>query len=254
MGIHSISTAAQRAAASRSQTVTGLVSAAAIAAGWITVLGYGLFAVDLATASPLLVVGLAALACWLFVGLFIVAHDAMHGSLAPGNPKLNAWIGGAIMLAYAGFSFKAMRSAHFEHHRHAGTAADPDFAAAHPSNPVRWYLAFLKRYFGWRSVVFVGAAVAALHFLAGVSVANIVVFYGLPAIASSVQLFYFGTFRPHRHAERDFADRHRARSDNFGTLASLASCYHFGYHLEHHRRPDIPWWGLPRARREGVGS
>ncbi|WP_208766779.1 fatty acid desaturase [Nostoc flagelliforme] len=23
------------------------------------------------------------------------------------------------------------------------------------------------------------------------------------------------------------------------------SCYHFGYHQEHHEYPDVPWWKLP---------
>ena len=85
--------------------------------------------------------------------------------------------------------------------------------------------------------------------MAGVPVANIVILYGLPAIASSLQLFYFGTYRPHRHDAEGFSDRHNARSDDLGTVASLASCFHFGYHHEHHRAPHIPWWGLPAARR-----
>ena len=86
---------------------------------------------------------------------------------------------------------------------------------------------------------------------------QIVLLYGLPALGSSLQLFYFGTFRPHCHEADDaagFADRHNTRSEDFGTLASLASCFHFGYHLEHHRRPDVPWWALPAARRAGVGQ
>ena len=83
----------------------------------------------------------------------------------------------------------------------------------------------------------------------GVPLANIVLLYGLPAIGSSVQLFYFGTFRPHRHNAHGFADKHRARSEGFGTVASLFSCFHFGYHHEHHLSPHVPWWGLPARRR-----
>jgi len=64
-----------------------------------------------------------------------------------------------------------------------------------------------------------------------------------------------GTFRPHHHVEgKGFADTHNARSNDFGTLASLATCFHFGYHLEHHRRPDVPWWALPGAKKAGVGE
>ena len=87
---------------------------------------------------------------------------------------------------------------------------------------------------------------------------QIVLLYGAPAILSSLQLFYFGTYRPHRHCDTSggdgFSDRHNARSDGFGSFVSLATCFHFGYHLEHHRRPDVPWWALPGAHKAGVGT
>ena len=234
------------------QARRGLAYAALIVGAWAGLLGIGLFAIDLnlATLGPALV--LALVQCWLFVGLFIVAHDAMHGSLAPGYPTLNRRIGAGLLMLYAGFSWRELSQAHFDHHRHAGTAGDPDFAAAHPTDPVRWYLTFLQRYFGWRSLVFVIAVVWVLHLAFAVPMANLALFYGAASIASSVQLFYFGTYRPHTHVGEAFADDHNARSERWGTLASLASCYHFGYHLEHHRRPDVPWWALPRARAEGA--
>jgi beta-carotene ketolase (CrtW type) len=28
------------------------------------------------------------------------------------------------------------------------------------------------------------------------------------------------------------------------------SCYFFGYHLEHHAYPYLPWWRLPAAREQ----
>ena len=65
---------------------------------------------------------------------------------------------------------------------------------------------------------------------------------------SSLQLFAFGTWLPHRRGEQPFADRHRARSSGFGWLASLLTCFHFGYHHEHHLWPGVPWWRLPRVR------
>ena len=256
MGAPSTSIRREPTRSRAASTAIGLALAGAICGGWLLLLGFGLFGMELAPQTLPVAIALSLILCWLFVGLFIVAHDAMHGSLAPGHPALNARIGALILMLYAGFSWTKLRSAHFEHHRHAGTPGDPDFAASHPRNPLRWYLVFLKRYFGWRSLAFVVALVWGLHLIADVPMANIVLFYGLPSIASSIQLFYFGTYRPHRHEGEDrpgFADRHNARSERFGPLASLASCYHFGYHLEHHRRPDIPWWGLPKARREGVG-
>ncbi len=74
-------------------------------------------------------------------------------------------------------------------------------------------------------------------------------FWALPAILSSIQLFYFGTYRPHHLNARPFADHHRARSDEFSLLTSLLACFHFGYHLEHHEMPWIPWWKLPAQHR-----
>ncbi|WP_201448975.1 hypothetical protein [Sinorhizobium medicae] len=44
----------------------------------------------------------------------------------------------------------------------------------------------------------------------------------------------FGTYRPHRVGHIPFADKHRARSNEFSPLLSLLTCFHFGYHHEHH--------------------
>ena len=195
----------------------------------------------------------ASIQSWLSVGLFIVAHDAMHGSLAPGRPGLNRAVGRAALTLYAGFNYDRLTKAHWQHHEAPGSADDPDFAADHPTAFWRWYWTFLTRYFGWPSFLFISAVVAAWA-LAGVPLANLLLLYALPAIASSVQLFYFGTFRPHRHDGEAFADAHNSRSNAWGTLASLASCYHFGYHHEHHLSPHVPWWRLPAQRREGLAE
>ncbi len=66
----------------------------------------------------------------------------------------------------------------------------------------------------------------------------------MPSLLSSIQLFYFGTFARIARGER-FVDGHNARSNEFGFLASLLSCFHFGYHHEHHDQPWVPWWALP---------
>ncbi|MBB3032697.1 fatty acid desaturase [Alteriqipengyuania lutimaris] len=231
------------------QAVTGLALAAAVFGGWLALHIYALFVFELTWASLPLALTMAAVQCWLSVGLFIVSHDAMHGSLVPGRPRANAAIGAALLFLYAGFPWKRMREAHFAHHRHVGTNGDPDFDAGNPRDVLRWYGTFLKRYFGWSSLVWVNGVVALYWLVFDVPMAQLVLLYGLPAIASSFQLFYFGTYRPHRHAAEPFPDRHNARSDDFGTLASLFTCFHFGYHLEHHHRPQLPWWALPAARR-----
>ncbi|SFP46423.1 fatty acid desaturase [Sphingomonas rubra] len=242
---HSSSTAWR---ARPAQGATGLTLAALVCAGWITLHVAGMVLVPVRWATLPLVLAMAAVQCWLSVGLFIVAHDAMHGSLAPGRPRLNAAIGATLLFLYAGFAWARMRDAHFEHHRAPGSRDDPDFDADHPSDGLRWYATFLSRYFGWPSGLYVCTVVTA-YWLLGVPLLNILLLYGLPAIASSVQLFYFGTYRPHRHDETVFDDTHNARSEGWGSWLSLVTCFHFGYHHEHHLDPAVPWWRLPAARR-----
>ena len=236
------------------QAAIGLTLAAAILAGWVAIHIYAMFLFDLTWASLPIALVLGALQCWLSVGLFIVSHDAMHGSLVPGGSSLgrriNSAVGAGLLFLYAGFSWRKMRGAHFDHHKLAGRPGDPDFDEHYPDRFWRWYTTFLKRYFGAGSVLFVFTVVLVYWLAFAVPVEKIVLLYGLPAIASSLQLFYFGTYRPHRHDGKPFADRHNARSENFGTLASLASCFHFGYHREHHHHPETPWWKLPQTRRQ----
>jgi len=67
----------------------------------------------------------------------------------------------------------------------------------------------------------------------------------VPSIASSLQLFFFGTYLPHREPEGGYVSETRAQSSNWSVFWSFITCYHFGYHEEHHEQPNVPWWGLP---------
>ncbi|GAB4473214.1 MAG: fatty acid desaturase [Erythrobacter tepidarius] len=237
------------------QRAIGLALALAIGGSWLAIHAYAMFVFELTWGNWPLALMIAGVQCWLSVGVFIICHDAMHGTLVPGRPKLNSAIGAVLLALYAGFAWNRLRDAHFAHHRLAGRAGDPDFDEHHPDDFWRWYVTFFRRYFGWRSLLFVHTVVGIYWLLLGIPMAQIVLLYGLPALGSSLQLFYFGTFLPHCHREdKPFADHHNARSNDFGTLVSLATCFHFGYHLEHHHRPDVPWWGLPAAKRAGVGE
>ena len=237
------------------QTVIGLALALCVAGSWLGLHFYAMFVFELTWANLPFALVMAAVQVWLSVGVFIICHDAMHGSLAPGRPRLNASIGGVLLALYAGFAWKRMRDAHFTHHKLSGHKGDPDFDEDHPSSFFRWYWTFFKRYFGWQSLVYVHTVVAIYLFVFDIPFMQIFVLYGAPALLSSLQLFYFGTYRPHYHAaDAPFADKHNARSNDFGTLASLATCFHFGYHLEHHRQPQVPWWALPAAKKAGVGA
>lgn len=233
-------------------TVIGVTLAMAIIAAWLAVHVTAIFVVDWQGLSPALV-GLAAVLIaaqtWLSVGLFIVAHDCMHGSLAPGRPPVNRWFGRLTLLLYAAFSYDRLLPKHHRHHRRPGTADDPDF---HPDAPTRfgpWFLRFFLNYYGWREFAIMAVAMQAYLFLTGASVVLVLVFYAVPAILSAVQLFYYGTYRPHRVEETPFADRHNSRTDDFPALLSLLTCFHFGYHHEHHLTPTTPWWRLPAAHR-----
>ena len=235
------------------QSVVGLMLATVIAGGWLAIHAYAMFVFELGWSNLPFAIAMAAVQCWLSVGVFIVCHDAMHGTLLPGRQRLNAGIATVLLFLYAGFQWRVLRDAHHTHHRLAGHKGDPDFDENNPSSFTRWYATFFKRYFGWQSLVFVHAVVGVYWLVLGIPMVQIVLLYGAPALLSSLQLFYFGTYRPHHHAsDKPFLDKHNARTDGFSTLTSLITCFHFGYHLEHHLRPDVPWWALPAARRAGV--
>ncbi|TDK35016.1 beta-carotene ketolase [Rhizobium deserti] len=230
----------------------GLALACLIVLAWMSVHICAIFLVDwtqpgLLLAAPLVI----ALQCWLSVGLFIIAHDTMHGSLTPGQPRLNRTIGRFCVFIYAGFSYDRLFENHHSHHRHAGTADDPDFDVEHSSSFWPWYAKFFRHYFGWREFGMLTIAVVLYLLILRERFPTMLVFWALPAILSSIQLFYFGTYRPHRLDDEGFADHHRARSNDFSPIMSLLTCFHFGYHHEHHDAPWVPWWKLP-AQRQSV--
>ena len=230
------------------QTAIGLGLAAAIMLAWLALHITGVFLLDLAVTPLWLTTAIILASTWLSVGLFIVAHDAMHGSLAPYRPRVNFAVGQLCLGLYAGFRFQPLNVAHHQHHRFSGTADDPDFDARAPHGVVAWFVAFFLRYFGLVELLVLSALVAVYLFVLGAEIANVLTFWALPALASSVQLFFFGTYLPHRPGADNFQDRHRTRSNDFPVWLSLLTCFHFGYHHEHHDQPGVPWWRLPAAR------
>lgn len=235
------------------QAVIGLTLAGMIMTAWLAAHIYGVFLLDLGGASRAVVLGLIALSTWLSVGLFIIAHDAMHGSLAPYRPRLNTAVGQLALALYAGFRFAPLNREHHLHHRYAGTADDPDFDERPPHGFWTWYAAFMQHYFGLREFLVLALLSAIYLFVLGAELANLLIFWALPALASSLQLFAFGTYLPHRPGDVAFTDRHRTRSNDLPAWLSLLTCFHFGYHHEHHDQPSVPWWRLPAARARVTG-
>lgn len=54
---------------------------------------------------------------FLYTGLFITAHDAMHGSVCPTHPRINNVIGAIAVRLYALFSYRKLVKKHSEHPR-----------------------------------------------------------------------------------------------------------------------------------------
>ncbi|MEL6298276.1 MAG: fatty acid desaturase [Pseudomonadota bacterium] len=247
-------TAEARIAANARQGRIGLTLAGLIIGGWLAAHIGTIFFFEWSWATAVPGAALMALLTWLYVGLFIIAHDCMHGSLVPLRPQINRWVGQLCLALYAGFSFNFMNRKHHMHHRHAGTDEDPDFHDAEPHAFWPWYAKFFREYFTGREVFYIAVVVWTYVLVFGASFANILTFWALPALVSSVQLFTFGTYLPHKPDAPAFADRHRSRSNDYPWLVSLLTCFHFGYHHEHHDRPDVPWWRLPDARADARTS
>lgn len=231
----------------RSASWLGVALAVAILAAWALTL-------VIALRLPVQVIPwpawlpLIALRTWLHTGLFIVAHDAMHGTVAPRHARLNALLGAVSVGLYALFPYGALLREHRRHHSHPASADDPDFHDGTHVGFGRWYLRFIGHYLRWPQLVGHALIFNALQHLLHVSQVNLLALWVLPALLSTAQLFCFGTFLPHRRPPGGYADAHRAQSNDYGPALSLLTCFHFGYHWEHHQNPGVPWWSLPSAR------
>jgi beta-carotene ketolase (CrtW type) len=179
----------------------------------------------------------------LFTGLFITAHDAMHGTVVPGRPRLNHRIGKLAAFLFVFNNYNKLLPKHHEHHRYVATENDPDY---HNGNPafLLWFFDFVKEYLSvWQ--VLAAALFYNLLKLAGVVELNLILFWIIPSFLSLLQLFLFGTWLPHR-GEHD--NKHMSRSMSSNHLLAFLSCYFFGYHYEHHDRPGVPWWQLWKTK------
>lgn len=225
----------------------GPAVAAAVIGAWGTSLS-ALLTLGTGGVHPALWLPAILLQTFLHTGLFITAHDAMHGSVTRDHPRLNDAVGRLATLLYALFSYQKLRSKHADHHHTPVTGSDPDYHDADHERFWAWYLGFLREYVGVWQIVGMALVFNLLHHGLGVGLGALNLFWVLPSLLSTLQLFYFGTYLPHRHDDEAFVDEHRATSNDFSPLVSFLTCYHFGYHHEHHRHPGVPWWRLPAVR------
>lgn len=217
-----------------------------IIASWCSLLAFALTSLDpLAQPLPSLLVMIVMI--YLSTGLFITAHDAMHGTVWPNHRGLNNLIGRVAVGLYAAFSLDALLAAHKLHHAAPATAEDPDFHDGHGEAFAGWYLAFLRRYITWRQIAVMAVVFNVAAHLLHIAEPRLIAFWVIPTLLSTLQLFTFGTWLPHRD-QATASDDHRATSSSLPRWLSLLACYHFDYHWEHHAYPHLPWWRLPTAR------
>jgi len=185
----------------------------------------------------------------LYTGLFITAHDAMHGTVCPAHPRLNNITGTVAVRLYALFGYRQLVAKHWAHHKTPASDTDPDFHDGTHRSFLPWYLHFIKTYVDWKQIVGMALVFQIMESILAIPTINLILFWVLPALLSTLQLFYFGTYLPHRLPEGGYDNPHRAKSNAYSTFWSFITCYHFGYHWEHHEYPYIPWWELPNIRK-----
>jgi beta-carotene ketolase (CrtW type) len=203
----------------------GVLAAGLIITAWAALLSFLLafYQPDWHSPAPYL---LLLLQTHLYTGLYITGHDAMHGVVSP-NKRLNNAIGTLATVLFAYNWFPRQVPKHHDHHRHVGF--------------LPWLLRFAWNYVTWWQVVLMAITYNVLKIW--FPQANVIAFWMIPAVLATLQLFFFGTYLPHR-GEHEPDNRHKSRSQLRHHVWAFVSCYFFGYHYEHHDQPYLPWWRL----------
>jgi beta-carotene/zeaxanthin 4-ketolase len=237
----------------KSSPLTGLLVAIAIVALWIGSL-ICVCKLDVAQLFPLGILAVILGRTFIQTGLFIVAHDAIHGSVLPGHRRVNQLFGHFTLALYALLPYQKLAHHHWQHHLQPGQLGDPDFHDGVRDSLGAWYLKFMQEYLDRRQKVLLFFGMKAIFFTLylgfHVAIPNLFLFWVLPIFLSSMQLFYFGTYLPHRSTGKatptsQHQNSHNAVSSNYQIVWSFLTCYHFGYHWEHHEYPALPWYRLP---------
>lgn len=181
----------------------------------------------------------------LYTGLFITAHDAMHGAISS-NKKLNNILGTVAATLFAYNSYQKLFPKHHQHHRFVATDRDPDY---HQGGFISWYFKFVREYVSIWQIVLMALTYEILIRI--FPKPNVILFYIIPSLLATLQLFYFGTYLPHRGEHRN---EHKSSTQKKNHLWAFLSCYFFGYHYEHHNAPGVPWWQLYKEKNKMANS
>lgn len=227
----------------------GLAIAILIMGLWGGHLAYALTSVQAAWTNPWMYLHLF-LQAYLYTGLFITGHDAMHRSVSS-IAWINKLVGYLSVFLFAGMSYGRLIKNHWEHHKYPGTAKDPDFYVK-SQNFFAWWAAFMVRYTTLWQLLTMAALYNIFKYLLRIPDASLLVYWIIPAIIATFQLFYFGTFVPHKRPHTQAMGKHRTRTLKKNHMWAMISCYFFGYHLEHHQAPGTPWWKLFQIKNDSI--
>lgn len=225
----------------------GLIAAILVMGAWGGHLFYVLSYVDVSLSNPWMYIHLF-IQSYLYTGLFITGHDAMHQTVHRSR-WINNTIGYTSVFLFAGMSYRKLIKNHWDHHRYPGTKKDPDFYDKSQNFFVWWFM-FMVRY----TTLWQLLAMAVIFNLLKLkfSSPSLFAFWIIPAFMGTFQLFYFGTFVPHRRPHTKIMGKHKARTLRRNHIWAMVTCYFFGYHFEHHEYPGVPWWKLYRIKNEST--
>lgn len=221
----------------------GIFFAILIITMWLSHLIYILNFVEADFTSPIFYLHIF-IQSYLYTGLFITGHDAMHGTVSKNN-KINKVVGTVSTFLFAGLSYNRLIKNHFMHHKHPGEERDPDFYTK-SQNFLVWWGMFMKRYTTITQLIIMAVAFNVLKIW--FNDLTLIMYWVIPALLGTLQLFFFGTYLPHKYPHTETMYPHNARTQRKNHLWAMVSCYFFGYHHEHHESPRTPWWKLYKMK------
>lgn len=168
---------------------------------------------------------------WQYVGLFIISHDVHHKK----NPSfLEEKLGQISLFCYGGFRLEDFSAKHQLHHLYPGDKLrDPDFSE---QNILFWYLKFMISYVSLPQIAN-EYLLFQLSLKLNINLDNLILFWIMPVILSSIQLFFYGTYLVHEKEGNIY-------NTKLPKIINTLTCYNFGNHSTHHQFPQLNWYEL----------